>query len=136
MTGSGKTGDEIRPEYAPSPAAMAAATTPVPVTGSLPGVKSEAVQGDGTAPVSAAPAAGGAAGRGIIAWSFTPTDDGKMAIIHVVAVDRNALAPMLADKRSEVRVFEIGVDKPEAIEKEMKKYKKDFTLDSLQVVAR
>jgi hypothetical protein len=73
---------------------------------------------------------------GIIAWSMQVADDGKMAILHLVAVDRSAFAPMLADKRAEVRVFEIGVDKPEAIEKELKKFKKDFTLDAMKVVAR
>ena len=73
---------------------------------------------------------------GIIAWSQQIADDGKMAIIHVVAVDRQAFAPMLADKRPEIRVFEIGKDSPEAIEKELKKFKKDFTLDSIRVVAQ
>ena len=73
---------------------------------------------------------------GIIAWSMQVADDGKMAILHLVAEDRNAFAPVLADKRSELRVFEIGKDTPEVIEKEMKKFKKDFTLDSLKVVAQ
>jgi hypothetical protein len=33
-----------------------------------------------------------------------------MATIHVVAVNRNAFAQILADTRPEVRVFEIGKD--------------------------
>ena len=83
------------------------------------------------------PAAMDATSRaGIIAWSMQVADDGKMAIVHLVAVDRNAFAPILADKRAEIRVFEIGRDAPDAIEKELKKYKKDFTLDSIRVVAR
>ena len=73
---------------------------------------------------------------GIIAWSMQVTDDGKMAIVHYVAVDRKAFAPILADKRAEIRVFETGVDRPEKIEAELKKFKKDFTLDSLKVVAQ
>jgi hypothetical protein len=73
---------------------------------------------------------------GIIAWSMQIADDGKMAIIHLVAVDRNALAPILADKRAEIRVFEIGKDTQQEIEKELRKYKADFSLDALKVVAR
>ena len=73
---------------------------------------------------------------GIIAWSQQITDDGQMAIIHIVAVDRQAFSPILADKRPEIRVFEIGKDSPDAIEKELKKYKKDFSLNSLQVLAQ
>jgi len=73
---------------------------------------------------------------GIIAWSVLPTDDGKMAIVHMVAVDHHAFDAVLADKRSEIRVFEIGKDTRQAIEAEMQKYRKNFTLDSLRVVAQ
>jgi hypothetical protein len=73
---------------------------------------------------------------GIVAWSVQLADDGKMAIIHIVAVDRNAFAPILEDKRPEIKVFEIGKDKKEAIEAEMRKYKKDFSLDAFKVVAQ
>jgi hypothetical protein len=72
----------------------------------------------------------------ILTWSMQLTDDGQMAIVHYVAADRNAFAPLLADKRAEVRVFEIGKDKPEAIEAEMQKFKKDFTLANFRVVAQ
>jgi hypothetical protein len=73
---------------------------------------------------------------GIIAWSSTPTDDGKMVIIQVVAVDRNAFKAILADTRPDVKVFEIGVDSQDKIEKEIQKHKSGFTLDSLKVVAQ
>jgi hypothetical protein len=73
---------------------------------------------------------------GIIAWSMLPTDDGKMAIIHVVAVNRNAFAAIFADTRPEVKVFEIGKDKPAAIEAALQMYKANFSLDALQVVAQ
>jgi hypothetical protein len=73
---------------------------------------------------------------GIIAWSFQPTDDGKMAIVHIVAAKREALAAIHGDKRPEIRVFQIGKDSRESIEKEMRKFKKDFDLDTLKVVAR
>src|ERR1700685_488939 len=71
---------------------------------------------------------------GIIAWSMLPTDDGKMAIIHVVAVDRRAFAAIFADTRPEVKVFEIGVDSRQAIEAFMQAHKAGFTLDSRRVV--
>ena len=77
-----------------------------------------------------------AARTGIIAWSSQIADDGKMAIIQMVAVDRKAFDAILADKRAEIRVFEIGKDKKEAIESEMRKYKKDFSLDAFRVVAQ
>jgi len=99
LTGSGRHGDEIRPEYVPGPSVKPSRA-------------------------------------GIIAWSLQPTDDGRMAIIQVVAVDRHAFDTILADKRPEIRVFEIGKDKPDAIEAEMKKHKKDFRLDAFRVVAR
>jgi hypothetical protein len=73
---------------------------------------------------------------GIIAWSMQVADDGKMAILHLVAVDRNAFASILADKRPEIRVFEIGKDTQQAIEAELRKYKADFSLDAFKVVAK
>jgi hypothetical protein len=99
LTGSGKNGDAMRPEFVPGPA---------------------------DAPSRA----------GIIAWSMLPTDDGKMAIIHVVAVDRHAFDTIFADKRPEIKVFELGVDSREKIEDFLQAHKAGFSLDSLQVVAR
>ena len=72
----------------------------------------------------------------IIAWSFQLTDDKQMAIVHLVALDRNAFQAIFADKRPEVKVFEIGKDSRAAIEKEMQKHKKDFNLDNFKVLAR
>jgi hypothetical protein len=73
---------------------------------------------------------------GIIAWAFQLSDDGTMAIVHYVAVDRNAFQAILADRRPEVRVFEIGVATRAQIEAAMSKYKAGFSLDSLRVMAR
>jgi hypothetical protein len=99
LTGSGKHGDPIRPEF-------------------VPGSGNETSR------------------DGIIAWTVQTADDGKMAIVHLVAIDAHAFDAILADKRPEIRVFEIGKDNPAVIEAEMKRFKKDFTLDSLKVVAR
>jgi hypothetical protein len=53
-----------------------------------------------------------------------------------VAVYRSAFSAILTDKRLEIRVFEIGETPPAAIEAEMRKYKKDFSLESLEVKAQ
>jgi hypothetical protein len=73
---------------------------------------------------------------GIIAWGSTPTDDGKMVIIHVVAVNRHAFDTIFADKRPEIKVFEIGVDSQQTIEAFMQKHKAGFSLDRLRVMAQ
>jgi hypothetical protein len=73
---------------------------------------------------------------GILAWSMLPTDNKNMAIIQLVAANRHAFDAILADKRPEIRVFEIGKHRKDDIEKELRKFKKDFDLQAFQVVAR
>jgi hypothetical protein len=74
--------------------------------------------------------------EGIIAWGATPTDDGKMMIVHVVAVDRHAFDTIFADTRPEIKVFEVGKDSRQTIEAFMQQFKANFNLDSLRVVAQ
>jgi hypothetical protein len=50
--------------------------------------------------------------------------------------DRQAFAPILADRRSDIRVFEIGKDSRAAIEAEMPRYKKGFDLTRFEVWAQ
>jgi hypothetical protein len=84
-----------------------------------------------------APAAGATPSRaGIIAYTFQASDDGTMAIVHFVAVDRKAFASIFADTRPEIRVFEIGVATRAQIEAVMGMYKAGFSLDSLRVVVQ
>jgi hypothetical protein len=73
---------------------------------------------------------------GILAWSMLESDDGTMAIVQLVAADRRAFDSIFADKRPEIRVFEIGRDKPEAIQSELRKFRKDFDLQKFQVRAQ
>ena len=73
---------------------------------------------------------------GIIGWTFQITDDGTMAIVHLAAVDRKAFERILADKRPEIRVFEIGKESRLAIETEIRKHKRNFDLDTLEVIAQ
>jgi hypothetical protein len=98
LTGTGKVGDPIRPEYVPT---VADATR-----------------------------------QGIVAWATQLTDDRSMAIIHVAAINRNAFAPILADTRPEIRVFEIGKDSRATIEAEMQKHKAGFDLSKFEVRAQ
>jgi hypothetical protein len=69
-------------------------------------------------------------------WSFQLTDDKKMAILHVVATNRAAFAPILADARPEVKVFEIGKNSAAAIEGALGAVKAGFSLSKFQVVAQ
>jgi hypothetical protein len=74
--------------------------------------------------------------QGILAWGVQLTDDRSMAIVQFVAVNRHAFDAIFADARPEIRVFEIGKDSRAAIEAEMRKYKKDFDLSTLEVRAQ
>ena len=98
----------------------------VHLTGS--GTASDAIRPEHV-PVSADPASR----SGILAWSFQPSDDGQMAIVLYVAADRRAFAEILADTRPEIRIFEIGKDDRATIETELRKYKKNFTLDTMML---
>jgi len=69
---------------------------------------------------------------GIIAFNHQVSDDGKSALVEFIARDRSAFATILADKS--LKVFEKGKDKKDDIEKEFKKYKKDFDLAKFGMV--
>jgi len=73
---------------------------------------------------------------GILAWASQPTDDGQMVIVHLVAANRKAFESILADRRSEIRVFEIGKNTQLEIETEMRKYRGDFELNSFEVAVQ
>jgi hypothetical protein len=59
-----------------------------------------------------------------------------MAIVQYVAVDRSAFSAILADKRPEIRVFEIGKTPPGAIEAALRRFKHDFSLNNFKVLAQ
>jgi len=134
LTGSGKSGDPIIPEYVPvsagGPTAVAAPPTGPSPTGAPSSGEPSSHATTGSPTTAAAPIAA------ILAWASQTTDDGTMAIIHIVAVDRNSFATIFADTRPEIKVFEIGKDSQATIEAAMQQYKKGFTLDSIRVVAR
>jgi hypothetical protein len=82
-----------------------------------------------------APAAAvqGMPGRsGIIGFAQQISDDGKYALVEYVARDKAAFQAILSDKQ--VKVFFKGTDKKDDIEKDLKKYKKDFDLNKFGLV--
>jgi hypothetical protein len=66
-------------------------------------------------------------GSAIVEYNWSPSDDGRYAIVEFVAHDRKALAPILEDART-VKAFEKGKSKKNDIEKELKIFRKDFSL--------
>lgn len=62
----------------------------------------------------------------ILGFTSQMSDDGKFALIELVGRNRAALTDILNDKRTDIKVFEKGKVRPEDIEAEFKKYKKDF----------
>ena len=104
MTGSGTAADPRRPLYAP-----------------LPPTKEQAVAAAKTR-------------TGILAFTYQLTDDGKSAIVELVARDRSAFAPILADRSANVKVFEKDKMSRQQLETEVKKQKRDFDFTRFGVV--
>src|SRR5262249_16081540 len=82
------------------------------------------------APVSAAARQAGQSR--IIAYSQQISDDGHFALVEYIARDRSAFAPILADKS--IKVFIKGDSSKDEIERELKKYKKDFDLEKFGLI--
>ena len=76
----------------------------------------------------------GPPGTGIIAFAVQPTDDGKHAIVELVAVQRAALVQILADHS--IVAFEKGVTPNASIVAAIKPFRKDFSLQNFGVVVR
>jgi hypothetical protein len=143
LKGTGQDGEAVLPEYVSEGRAVAKAAEEAAIASSA---------GDRQQPEPLAPkaiASSALSGQqtpttlnsmssrpGILGWRMVKTDDGTMAIIQLVAADHHAFDSLLSDKRSEIRVFEIGRDKPETIQTELQKYRKDFDLATFRVVVR
>lgn len=115
FAGQGTQADPKRPQYSPAPQAAA-----VPQTASAP----EATATPGPAVAPAAPA--------VIAYTHVLSDDGKYAIAEFVAKDMAAFQAILSD--ASLKVFVKGRDSKATIEAAMRKYRKDFSLDTFGVV--
>ena len=78
------------------------------------------------------PTPGAAPSRdGIVAFTFQESDDGRYALVEFVARDRAAFKEILEDSR--VEAFEKGKHKKDDIEKEFRKLRRNFDLDTLDV---
>src|SRR5262245_10939603 len=66
------------------------------------------------------------AGQGILSFSYQLSDDGNFAVVELVARDRKAFAAILADRRTDIKVFERGKAEPAAVEAEIRKYIRNF----------
>src|SRR5262249_2406796 len=84
--------------------------------------------------VPAPPAPGAAPDqKGILGFTMQMCDDHKHALVEFVARDRSAFRQIMADTRPDVKVFEKGKARRGDIEAEVRKWKKDFDLDRMQV---
>jgi hypothetical protein len=70
--------------------------------------------------------------KGILAYSYQTSDDGKYALVEFVVQDPAALKDILAD--TSIKYFQKGKDTPDDITKELKKFKKDFDFNHFGVV--
>ena len=66
---------------------------------------------------------------GIIAWTQMPADDGKHAIVEIVATTQTAFQPILSDASPDVVVFQRGTHTKAQTEAGIQRFRKDFTLD-------
>jgi len=132
---AGQGAQGIVPEFATEGMAVAQAAQEAAVAAAAKGDQSAGPQPRAEKPLTAA-AAAASSRPGILAWSMLESDDGTMAIVQLVAADRHAFDLIFADKRPEIRVFEIGRDKPEAIQNELRKFRKDFDLQNFRVAVQ
>ena len=77
--------------------------------------------------VPATPAAAGSH-SGILAYQMHVSDDGKFALVELVAATRLDLLPVINANAPGVTVFERGNASQAQIETEFQKYKKDFKM--------
>jgi len=70
----------------------------------------------------------------IIAFHFLPSDDGKFAVVELVARDKAAFQTILNSTDSRVKVFLKGRDSRAALEAFLQKYIKGFSLDTFGTV--
>lgn len=84
------------------------------------------------APLPPTPGAPPASG-GIVAFAFQESDDGRFALVEVVARDRAAFKEILTGNRSDVKVFQKGKVNQDDVVKEFRKYKKDFDFERFGV---
>ena len=76
------------------------------------------------------------AGSGIIGFSYAVSDDGRWALVELVACDRTAFSSILTSRDPNVRTFEKGKARKEDVEREFKRLRADFDWNRFQVRGR
>jgi len=71
-------------------------------------------------------------GSGIVSFRFEVSDDGKTALVELIATNRAALKPILQTTRGDVRIFEKGKATKEEITTAFRPHKKDFDADKFE----
>jgi len=66
---------------------------------------------------------------GVISFTAELSDDGRFALVEIVARNRTAFAAMLADRRPDIRVFEKGKVTAADLEREFRRHKPSFSAD-------
>lgn len=113
LVGRGTFDDPVRPMFAPTAAtAQSAANREISVPGKLP------------------------ERTGIIGYASVTTDDGKAAIVELVAVNRQGLRDILESKVPGIQVFELGRASTTEIEAAFRRVKRDFDLTAFQSKVR
>ena len=108
VIGSGTWNDPKRPMFAPVPAAASASASESASAG---------------APASAANPADR---TGIIAFQHQLSDDGNLALVEFVAVNRSAFAALLASTDPRVQVFEVGKQTQASVQAAFQQHKANF----------
>ena len=65
----------------------------------------------------------------IVGFNYQISDDGKFAVVDLIARDRKAFQPIYAEGRADVKVFERGKSARAEVETEARRIIKDFDLD-------
>lgn len=71
--------------------------------------------------------------KGIVAYTFQESEDGKTALVEFVALDRESLSPILESKRTDIQVFVRGQAKKADVEAAFRQYKRSFDADGFRV---
>lgn len=121
LVGTGKAGDPIRPKYAPVPQGLDKNA----------GVSAQRAEWDRMKPEDKTDFLR----QRIQSFTYVLSDDKKHAIVEFVAGDRKAFADLLKDKdvqAYEPKDYQSGKAKRDGVEVELKKWKKDFSLNDLR----
>jgi hypothetical protein len=68
-------------------------------------------------------------GSGIISWSYQTSDDGKLAIVEIVARDPAVISALANDSRI-LKSFERGRDRKADVERELRVFRRSFSISA------